>query len=245
MSLIKKQGGFIARDRNRQPDAYTPEYKSSVKRSPNAALVSFPSSISEETAPMFGHSMLGELDNDLIHNYARAGESAIGPRIIVHGRVLDEHGNGVPNTLVEVWQANAGGRYRHKKESYIAPLDPNFGGCGRTITDEDGSYELLTIQPGAYPWPNRVNDWRPAHIHFSLFGSGFAQRLITQMYFEGDPLIKLCPIVGVLKSQQSVDALTALLDIKHTVPMDSLAYKFDMVLRGRRQTYFENRNEGK
>ena len=245
MSLIKKQGGFIARDRNRQPDAYTPEYKSSVKRSPNAALVSFPSSISEETAPMFGHSMLGELDNDLIHNYARAGESAIGPRIIVHGRVLDEHGNGVPNTLVEVWQANAGGRYRHKKESYIAPLDPNFGGCGRTITDEDGSYELLTIQPGAYPWPNRVNDWRPAHIHFSLFGSGFAQRLITQMYFEGDPLIKLCPIVGVLKSQQSVDALTALLDMKHTVPMDSLAYKFDMVLRGRRQTYFENRNEGK
>ena len=245
MSLIKKQGGFIARDRNRQPDAYTPEYKSSVKRSPNAALVSFPSSISEETAPMFGHSMLGELDNDLIHNYARAGESAIGPRIIVHGRVLDEHGNGVPNTLVEVWQANAGGRYRHKKESYIAPLDPNFGGCGRTITDEVGSYELLTIQPGAYPWPNRVNDWRPAHIHFSLFGSGFAQRLITQMYFEGDPLIKLCPIVGVLKSQQSVDALTALLDMKHTVPMDSLAYKFDMVLRGRRQTYFENRNEGK
>ncbi|HAD27771.1 MAG TPA: protocatechuate 3,4-dioxygenase subunit beta [Rhodobacteraceae bacterium] len=245
MSLIKKQGGFIARDRNRQPDAYTPEYKSSVKRSPNAALVSFPSSISEETAPMFGHSMLGELDNDLIHNYARAGESAIGPRIIVHGRVLDEHGNGVPNTLVEVWQANAGGRYRHKKESYIAPLDPNFGGCGRTITDEDGSYELLTIQPGAYPWPNRANDWRPAHIHFSLFGSGFAQRLITQMYFEGDPLIKLCPIVGVLKSQQSVDALTALLDMKHTVPMDSLAYKFDMVLRGRRQTYFENRNEGK
>ena len=245
MSLIKKQGGFIARDRNRQPDAYTPEYKSSVRRSPNAALVSFPSSISEETAPMFGHSMLGELDNDLIHNYARAGESAIGPRIIVHGRVLDEHGNGVPNTLVEVWQANAGGRYRHKKESYIAPLDPNFGGCGRTITDEDGSYELLTIQPGAYPWPNRANDWRPAHIHFSLFGSGFAQRLITQMYFEGDPLIKLCPIVGVLKSQQSVDALTALLDMKHTVPMDSLAYKFDMVLRGRRQTYFENRNEGK
>ncbi len=244
MSLIKTQGGFITRDRGRQPDAYTPDYKTSVKRSPSAALLSFPSSISEETAPMFGHGMLGELDNDLIHNYAAAGESAIGPRIIVHGRVLDENGNGIPNTLVEFWQANAGGRYRHKKESYLAPLDPNFGGCGRTITGEDGSYEFRTVQPGPYPWPNRMNDWRPAHIHFSLFGHGFAQRLITQMYFEGDPHIKLCPIVGVLKSQEAVDALTAPLDMNRTVPMDSRAYKFDMVLRGRRQTYFENRKEG-
>lgn len=244
MSLIKTTGGFITRDRGRQPDAYTPDYKTSVKRSPQAALLSFPSSISEETAPMFGHGMLGELDNDLIHNYAAAGESAIGPRIIVHGRVLDENGRGIPNTLVEFWQANAGGRYRHKKESYLAALDPNFGGCGRTITGEDGSYEFRTVQPGPYPWPNRMNDWRPAHIHFSLFGHGFAQRLITQMYFEGDPHIKLCPIVGVLKSQEAVDALTAPLDMNRTVPMDSRAYKFDMVLRGRRQTYFENRKEG-
>ena len=188
--------------------------------------------------------MLGELDNDLIHNFATPGESAIGPRIIVHGRVLDENGRGVPGALLEFWQANAGGRYRHAKERYIAPLDPNFGGCGRTITGEDGGYEFRTIQPGPYPWPNRANDWRPAHIHFSLFGHGFAQRLITQMYFEGDPLIPLCPIVQVLKSQSAIDDLTAPLDMHRTIPMDARAYKFDIVLRGRRQTFFENRMEG-
>ena len=237
-------GGFIPRDRSWQPDALTPGYKTSVKRSPQAALLSFPTTLSEETSPIFGHQMLGELDNDLIHNFAQPGESAIGPRIVVHGRVLDENGRGIPNTLVEFWQANAGGRYRHKKETYLAALDPNFGGCGRTITGEDGSYEFRTIMPGPYPWPNGMNDWRPAHIHFSIFGHGFAQRLITQMYFQGDPLIPLCPIVGVLNSQEAIDALTAPLDMNRTVPMDSLAYKFDMVLRGRRQTYFENRKEG-
>lgn len=247
MSLVKATptlGGFIPRDRDWQPEALTPAYKTSVKRSPQAALLSFPTTLSEETSPVFGHNILGELDNDLIHNYANPGESAIGPRIIVHGRVMDEMGRGVPGALVEFWQANAGGRYRHKKESYLAPLDPNFGGCGRTITAEDGSYEFRTIMPGPYPWPNGMNDWRPAHIHFSLFGHGFAQRLITQMYFQGDPLIPLCPIVGVLKTQEAIDALTAPLDKSRTVPMDSLAYKFDMVLRGQRQTYFENRKEG-
>jgi protocatechuate 3,4-dioxygenase beta subunit len=239
-----KQGGFITRDRTWHPDALTPAYKTSIKRSPQAALISFPTTLSEETSPMFGHDLLGALDNDLIHNFAQAGESAIGPRIIVHGRVLDELGRGVPGALIEFWQANAGGRYRHKNERYLAPLDPNFGGCGRTISGEDGSYEFRTIMPGPYPWPNGMNDWRPAHIHFSLFGHGFAQRLITQMYFEGDPLIRLCPIVGVLKSQKAFDALTAPLDMNRTVPMDSLAYKFDMVLRGRRQTYFEDRKDG-
>jgi len=235
-------GGFVPRDRTWQPDALTPPYKTSVMRSPQAALLSFPTTLSEETSPVFGHAMLGALDNDLILNHARPGESAVGPRIIVHGRVLDEMGRPVPGALVEFWQANAGDR--HKKESYLAALDPNFGGCGRTITAEDGSYEFRTIIPGPYPWPNGMNDWRPAHIHFSLFGHGFAQRLITQMYFEGDPLIARCPIVGVLKSQEAVDALTAPLDMNRSVPMDSLAYKFDMVLRGRRQTYFENRKEG-
>ncbi|MDO7624360.1 MAG: protocatechuate 3,4-dioxygenase subunit beta, partial [Loktanella sp.] len=183
MSTTPKLGGFIPRDRVWQPDALTPPYKTSVKRSPQAALLSFPTTLSEETSPVFGHAMLGALDNDLILNYAQEGQSAIGPRIIVHGRVLDENGRGVPGALLEFWQANAGGRYRHKKESYLAPLDPNFGGCGRTITGEDGSYEFRTIQPGPYPWPNGMNDWRPAHIHFSIFGHGFAQRLITQMYF--------------------------------------------------------------
>ena len=240
----RKAGGFVARDRTWQPDALTPDYKTSVKRSPQAALLSFPSTLSEETSPVFGHGLLGELDNDLILNFAKPGEAAIGPRIIVHGRVVDEMGRGVPGALLEFWQANAGGRYRHRKETYIAELDPNFGGCGRTITDETGGYEFRTIQPGPYPWPNRLNDWRPAHIHFSVFGHGFAQRLITQMYFEGDPLIPLCPIVGGLKSQAAVDALTAPLDMTRTLPMDARAYKFDIVLRGRRQSYFENRTEG-
>jgi len=237
-------GGYFARDRVWQPDALTPPYKTSVKRSPQAALLSFPTTLTEETGPVFSPDILGELDADLIHNFAAAGESAIGPRIIVHGKVMDETGRGVPGALVEVWQANAGGRYRHKKEGYVAALDPNFGGCGRVITDQDGCYEFRTIQPGPYPWPNGPNDWRPAHIHFSVFGHGFAQRLITQMYFEGDPMIPLCPIVGVLKSQEAVDALTAPLDMHRTVPMDARAYKFDIVLRGRRQTYFENRREG-
>lgn len=236
--------GYVARDRRWQPLALTPGYKTSVKRSPQAALLSFPTTLSEETGPVFGHSMLGELDNDLIHNFATDGQSAIGPRIVVHGRLLDEFGRPVPNALIEFWQANAGGRYRHKKESYLAPLDPNFGGCGRTITAEDGSYEFRTIQPGPYPWPNGPNDWRPAHIHFSVFGAAFAQRLITQMYFEGDPMIDLCPIVGTLSSKEAIAALVAPLDMSRTVPMDSRAYKFDIILRGRRQTIFENRMEG-
>ena len=238
------KGGYVARDRRWQPNALTPPYKTSVKRSPQAALLSFPTTLSEETGPVFGHDIIGPLDNDLIHNFAADGQSAIGPRIIVHGQVRDEFARPVAGALIEVWQANAGGRYRHKKEGYLAALDPNFGGCGRMITDAEGRYEFRTILPGPYPWPNGPNDWRPSHIHFSVFGHGFAQRLITQMYFEGDPMIPLCPIVGVLKSQEAVDQLTAPLDMSRTVPMDARAYQFDIVLRGRRQTYFENRQEG-
>jgi protocatechuate 3,4-dioxygenase beta subunit len=188
--------------------------------------------------------MLNPLDNDLIMNYARPGEMPIGPRILVHGRVLDERGKAVDGVLVEFWQANAGGRYRHKKETYLAAIDPNFGGVGRTITDEDGCYWFKTIQPGAYPWPNGVNDWRPAHIHFSVFGHGFQQRLITQMYFEGDPLIWKCPIVRTIPDESAIRRLIAPLDMNAAVPMDMLAYKFDIVLRGRRSTVFENRSEG-
>jgi len=237
-------GAFFQRDRQWHPPAFTPNYKSSVLRSPQKALLSFDNTLSELTGPVFGHAMLGELDNDLIHNFAKAGESAIGERIIVHGRVLDERGKGVPGVLLEFWQANAGGRYRHKKDGYLAPIDPNFGGCGRTITGEDGSYVFRTVRPGPYPWPNGPNDWRPAHIHFSVFGHGFAQRLITQMYFEGDPLIWRCPIVGGISNKEAVEALIAALDMHATIPMDALAYKFDIVLRGRRSTLFENRPEG-
>ena len=237
-------GSFFQRDRTWQPEAFTPGYKTSILRSPRRALLSLGNTLSEITGPVFGHDMIGELDNDLIHNYAKPGESAIGPRIIVYGRVLDERGVGVPGALVEFWQANAGGRYRHKKESYLAPLDPNFGGCGRAITDESGGYCFRTIQPGPYPWPNGPNDWRPAHIHFSIFGHGFAQRLITQMYFEGDPMIWKCPIVRTINDPRAIEDLTAALDMSATLPMDARAYKFDIVLRGRRSTLFENRMEG-
>ncbi|NKM20548.1 protocatechuate 3,4-dioxygenase subunit beta [Rhizobium laguerreae] len=237
-------GGFVARDRAWHAPALTPGYKTSVLRAPQRALLSLDGTISETTGPVFGHSMIGELDNDLILNYAQPGESAIGERIIVHGRVLDERARPVAGALVEFWQANAGGRYRHKKETYLAAIDPNFGGCGRAITDEDGRYHFRTVRPGAYPWPNGINDWRPAHIHFSIFGHGFAQRLITQMYFEGDPMIWKCPIVGTIPDKAAIEQLIAPLDWGNTIPMDSRAYKFDIVLRGRRSTMFENRPEG-
>jgi len=237
-------GGYFPRNRSRHPPALSPPYKSSIYRSPETALVAFPTTLSEETGPVFGHGILRDLDGDLIHNFATTGKSAIGPRIIVHGRVLDESGRAVPNALLEVWQANSGGRYRHKNEGYIAPLDPNFGGCGRMITGEDGSYEFRTVQPGPYPWPNGPNDWRPAHIHFSVFGDAFAQRLMTQMYFEGDPMIPLCPIVRTIPDDAAIASLVGSLDMDRTVPMDARAYRFDIVLRGRRQTFFENRSEG-
>ena len=240
----KGEGGLNIRDRRWHPAALTPPYKTSVKRSPQAALLSFPTTLSEETGPMFGHSILGELDNDLTRNFAEPGESAIGPQIIVYGRVLDEGSRPVPGALVEFWQANAGGRYRHAKEAYQAPLDPNFGGCGRTITDENGFYEFRSVQPGPYPWPNGMNDWRPAHIHFSIFGHSFGQRLITQMYFEGDPLIWMCPIVGTIDQKEAIETLVAPLDMTRTIPFDARAYKFDIVLRGSRQTFFETRLEG-
>ena len=241
---LPRQGGYVGRDHTVHPDAFHAPYKTSVKRSPTAALLSFPSTISEETGPVFGHNILGPLDNDLILNFAAPDQMAIGPRIVVYGRVIDETGRGVAGALVEVWQANAGGRYRHMKEGYVAALDPNFGGCGRCITDEQGNYEFRTVMPGPYPWPNGANDWRPAHIHFSVFGRSFAQRLITQMYFEGDPLIWKCPIVGTIKDKASAERLIAPLDMTRTIPMDARAYKFDIVLRGRRQSVFENRLEG-
>jgi protocatechuate 3,4-dioxygenase beta subunit len=230
-------------DRTLQPPAFTPDYKTSVLRSPRAPLLSLENTLSEVTGPVFSHNEIGELDNDLIRNYAHTGEP-IGERIIVHGRVIDENGRAVPRTLIEFWQANAGGRYRHKKDTYLAPVDPNFGGCGRCLSDDNGYYFFRTIKPGPYPWRNYVNSWRPAHIHFSVFGSGFAQRLITQMYFEGDPLIRLCPIVKTIPDRDAVERLIAPLDLNASVPLDTLAYRFDIVLRGSRSTLFENRLEG-
>lgn len=235
---------FYARDRRWHPPAHHRDYKTSVTRSPQYAAISLDQTVSEITGPVFGHNDIDAIDNDLLVNFARPGESPVGERIIVHGRVLDENARPVPKTLVEIWQANASGRYRHKKDSYLGALDPNFGGCGRTLTDEQGYYYFRTVKPGAYPWRNWVNDWRPAHIHVSVFGSGFTQRLITQMYFEGDPLIAKCPIVATIPDPAAVDLLIARLDLNATVPLDSIAYRFDIVLRGRRSTLFENRLEG-
>lgn len=234
---------YYQRDRRIHPPALTPDYKTSVARSPRLALISLQGSVSETTGPVFGHGDLNPIDNDLIKNYAKDGDP-VGERIIVHGRVLDENARPVPSTLVEIWQANAGGRYRHKKDTYLAPIDPNFGGCGRTITDAEGHYFFRTVKPGAYPWRNWVNNWRPAHIHVSVFGHAFCQRLITQLYFEGDPLIPHCPIVQTIPDPDAIDRLTAKLDLNATVPLDSIAYRFDIVLRGRRSTMFENRMEG-
>jgi len=206
-------------------------------------LWSLQNSLSEVTGPVFGQDELGPLDNDLILNYAKDGQP-IGERIIVHGHVRDENGRGVPRTLVEFWQANAGGRYRHRNDHYIAPIDPNFGGCGRTLTDDQGYYFFRTIKPGPYPWRNYVNSWRPAHIHFSVFGSGFAQRLITQMYFEGDPLIWKDAMITIIPDEDAIRRLIAPLDLNASIPLDTLAYRFDIVLRGRWSTLFENRLQG-
>jgi protocatechuate 3,4-dioxygenase, beta subunit len=241
---MTRPSDYYQRNRLLHPPAYSPGYKTSVARSPRQSLISLENTVSELTGPRFGHNDIDPGDNDLLTNYAKPGEGPIGERIILHGRVLDENGRPLPQTLVEIWQANAGGRYRHRKDTYFAPIDPNFGGCGRTLTDENGYYAFRTVKPGAYPWRNYINSWRPAHIHLSIFGSAFLQRLITQCYFEGDPLIPICPIIQTIPDAQAIDQLVARLDLNATIPLDAIAYKFDIVLRGRRSTLFENRMEG-
>lgn len=236
---------FSPRDLSWHPPALYPDYRSTHLRAPTQPLLQMTQTQTELTGPTFGQNDLGPLDDDLIQNYAISGQMAQGPRIIVHGKLLDEDGRAVPGKLIEIWQANAGGRYRHVKDGYLAPLDDNFGGCGRCLSGDDGSYRFRTILPGPYPWPNGGNNWRPAHIHFSVFGDGFAQRLITQMYFEGDPHIALCPIVQSIPDDSAVDRLVARLDMDRTVPMDIRAYRFDIVLRGRQATVFENQMEGR
>ncbi|MBO9409199.1 protocatechuate 3,4-dioxygenase subunit beta [Shimia sp. R9_1] len=241
---MTKPGSFYQRDMQRQPPARAKAYKTSVSRSPNYPRIALENTIGEMTGPVFGHHDIGPLDNDLLQNFAQNGEVPLGERIILHGRVLDENARPVSNTLVEIWQANAGGRYRHKNDRYLASLDPNFGGCGRTLTDENGHYAFRTLKPGAYPWRNWVNSWRPSHIHLSVFGTGFAQRLVTQCYFEGDPLIAKCPIVNAVPDPEAIEQLIAPLDLNAAIPFDCLAYKFDVVLRGQHSTLFENRLEG-
>ena len=229
---------FIQRDRTQQPAAYTAFYKTSTLRSPRIPLWSLQNSLSEMTGPIFRADELRSLDNDLLLNYAKGGEP-IGERIIVHGRVIEQNGRPVAGALVEVWQANAGGRYRHRNDTYLAPIDPNFGGCGRMITDEEGRYAFRTVKPGAYPFRNYVNSWRPSHIHFSLIGSGILSRLVTQMYFPGDPLQPLDPIFNSIPDEAARRRLVSRLDMQRAESNYALAYAFDLVLRGDRDTPFE------
>jgi protocatechuate 3,4-dioxygenase beta subunit len=235
---MSEHGEYRRRDRSWHPAAYTPAYRSTTFRAPRRALLSLPQSIGELSGPVFGHGALDPLDSDLIRNYATTGD-AIGERIIVHGTVMDENGRPVPGALIEIWQANAGGKYRHVNDKYMAALDPNFGGCGRVVSDAEGRYSFRTIRPGPYPFPNDGCAWRPAHIHLSIFGHAFVQRLVTQFYFEGDPLIARCAIVNTVKGQAAIASLVAKLDMQNMQAFDCLAYRFDIVLRGRNATHFE------
>jgi protocatechuate 3,4-dioxygenase, beta subunit len=221
-----------------QPDFHYPPYVSSIARSPRLPLVLLPETISERTGPIFGNGIVRPDDNDLT---AKHDGQPLGERIEVHGRVLDEDGRPVRRALVEVWQANAAGRYRHKVDCHDAPLDPNFSGAGRVLTDDEGRYSFKTIKPGPYPWGNHYNAWRPAHIHFSLFGAGILSRLVTQMYFPGDPLQPLDPIFNSIPDEAARMRLVSSLDMERSKPSYSLAYAFDIVLRGRNETPFEER----
>lgn len=222
------------------PPLNSPEYGSSRLRHPHQPLQLLPQYLTEITGPLLGNSRVGELDHDLTAQHAAEPQ---GQRILVSGTVRDSDGRGVPHTLVELWQANAGGRYRHDGDRHPAPLDPNFSGVGRCTTDEQGNYQFVTIMPGAYPWRNHDNAWRPAHLHFSLFGRAFTQRLITQMYFPGDPLFFQDPVFHSVPDPAARERLICRFDLDTTVPEWALSYKFDIVLRGREATPFEDEDE--
>ncbi len=215
-------------------------YASTVKRSPQRPLIPLPQTMSEFTGPVYGPDDIQPLDNDLTRNAAVNGEP-IGERIIVTGHVYDEYNRPVPHALIEIWQANACGRYIQKNDQHPAPLDPNFRGTGRVLTDANGEYRFTTIKPGAYPWRNHLNAWRPQHIHFSLFGTNFLARLVTQMYFPGDPLLAFDPIYQGIPDEAGRQRLISTYDHSVTQPEWALGYRFDIVLSGSHMTPFENR----
>jgi protocatechuate 3,4-dioxygenase beta subunit len=222
------------------PPLDSPAYRSTALRHPRQPLVLLPQNLTEVTGPLLGAGRVRPEDGDLTRQHA--GEP-VGQRIIVSGRVLDSSGRAVPDTLVEIWQANAAGRYRHLRDQWPAPLDPNFDGLGRVLTDNQGRYSFTTIQPGAYPWGNHHNAWRPAHIHLSLFGRAFTQRLVTQMYFPGDPLHEYDPIMQAVRDENARQRLVARFDLETTQPAWALSYHFDVVLRGRDATPFEEAHD--
>lgn len=211
-----------------QPPSLHPAYVSTIARSPHQPLVRIPQTLSEITGPTDWSALMGGSMADLTKRHA--GEPQ-GQRIIVSGRVLDESHRPVPNTVIEIWQANAAGRYCHKKDQWDAPLDPNFTGAGRVITDAEGRYRYVTVRPGAYPWGNHYNAWRPSHIHLSLLGPAFATRLVTQMYFPDDPLILIDPIASAVPEPYR-QRMVSRFDLETTMPNWALGYLFDIVLRG-------------
>jgi len=219
-----------------QPHHLYPPYVSSIKRAPKQPLIPIPITLSEITGPSFPKEIASPKAFDLTRQHK--GEP-LGERITVSGRVVDEDGRPIRNTLVEIWQANAAGRYLHKNDQHDAPLDPNFAGEGRTFTDEHGRYRFITVRPGAYPWKNHYNAWRPQHIHFSLFGPAFATRLVTQMYFPGDPLLEFDPIFHSIPEEAARRRLISSFDWLSTEPDLSLGFRFDIVLRGREATPLE------
>lgn len=220
-----------------QPAYLHPTYVSSIKRAPLLAAISIPQTLSELTGPLFGRDEVhrGECDLTL-----QPGGEAQGQRIVVSGRVLDENARAVPHTLIELWQANAAGRYLHARDQHNAPLDPNFSGEGHTLTDEQGRYRFVTIRPGSYPWRNHYNAWRPAHIHFSVFGPAIATRLVTQMYFPGDPMLPFDPIFNCVDDAKACNRLIAHFDWESTVPLEAIGHRFDIILRGRDRTPTED-----
>ena len=218
------------------PPYLAPDYGSTRTRAPSRPPVVIPPTSSELTGPAFGHDSVLANDADLTRQH---GGEPLGERIIVGGRVVDEDDRPVPDTLIEIWQANSAGRYLHVVDQHPAPLDPNFSGAGRCVTDAEGRYRFTTIRPGAYPWRNHANAWRPAHIHLSLFGPSFLSRLITQMYFPGDPLFPFDPIFNAVPDEQARGRLVAAFDLAATEAEWALGYRFDIVLRGRRRTPFE------
>lgn len=227
-------------DRSIHPPYLHPHYVSTIKRSPQKPLVILPQTLSELTGPVYGHDDIRPLDNDLTQN-AIVNGNPLGERIIVTGRVLDDAKRPVRNALIEIWQANAAGRYIHKRDQHDAPLDPNFIGAGRVLTDDNGEYRFTTIKPGAYPWRNHENAWRPSHIHFSIFGTAFISRLVTQMYFPGDPLLPFDPMLTGIPDDIGRQRLIAAYAHDVTQPEWALGYRFDIVLCGSQMTPFETR----